>query len=133
MVRGEDVAALVSVGARRSHAVDLVNAAGMINVAAVTAIVAFLQVIVAVGLEQCDAIMLVVAGPARLSRITLIRIAALGLIDVPDAQPALRHYAFESDRLAVFDQQVFAGRKIEVDAIGLWRKLGLINRIVAGR
>ena len=88
----------------------------MVDVAAVTAADAVLEIVGAVRLQKGDLVVLVVRWPPGLSWIALLRVPALRFVDVPDGQTTLRHRALEADRLAILDQQILAGRIAAVDA-----------------
>src|SRR5262245_64963293 len=105
----------------------------MVDVAAVAAADAVLEIVGGVRLQKSDLVVPVVRRPAGLSGVSLLRVAALRLVDVPYSETTLRHRLLESDRLSILDRQVLAGRIAAVDTEPNGIRLDLGYGISAGR
>src|SRR5262245_23712140 len=105
----------------------------MVDVAAVAAADAVLEIVGGVRLQKSDLVVPVVRRPAGLSGVSLLRVAALRLVDVPYRETTLRHRLLESHRLSILDQQVLAGRIAAVDTEHHGIRLDLGHGIAGGR
>ena len=90
------------------------------------------KVVISVRLEDGHAIVVAVFRPSGLAGIALGIVASL-IIDMKDAQTALRYVRFKTSGLPILNEEVFVGREIEVYSVDFGIRLELLQRISAGR
>ena len=90
------------------------------------------QVVVSIGLQERDFVMVAIAGPSRLARIPFVRISSHILIDMPDSQPTLWNVRLKTDGLPppfdVTPIQPFDGPTL--DAVDAELRAGLGDRLL---
>ena len=132
MPADDDIAALVGVrvGVVTRAGADKANAGTVIRISSIAAIDVTFEIVIAIGLQDGDTVVIAILWPAGLSRVAL-GVESGGVVDVPDHQPALRNGAVETGVLAVFDQEVFLAWIAGIDTVNLGMCFRLVDCVLA--